>query len=61
MKSKPQIVFLFATLLLGFYVVVDYSTYLHRQELRDWAKMQVHFDEVGGLKAKTAVMVNGSA
>ncbi len=48
-------------MLLGLCFVGYYTYYLRRQELRDWREIRVAFSDVGGLKEKSAVMINGAA
>ncbi len=40
---------------LGYYV-----TYVHREQLREWRRIPVLFEDVGGLEVGDAVMVKGS-
>ncbi|MGE0709942.1 MAG: MlaD family protein [Planctomycetota bacterium] len=47
-------------LLLGGALTLYFTAYLKRDELRPWRRIQADFVDVGGLKVKDAVMLNGA-
>jgi ABC-type transporter Mla subunit MlaD len=59
--TNRRIAAVVGSLILGVYLTGYYVTYLHRQSLREWRVLGVTFKDVGGLKKKSAVMVNGYA
>jgi hypothetical protein len=61
MKLSVRNSILFSVSILGLCFVGYYTYYLRRQELRDWREIRVAFSDVGGLKEKSPVMINGAA
>lgn len=61
MKISVRTVTLALVSLLGLCFVGYYTYYLRRQELRAWREIRVSFADVGGLKEKSPVMINGAA
>ena len=65
--TVPMIIILFVVvtaalpvLLIGAWIAGYYIYELRKQELRDWRIVKVTFTDVGGLKHKSTVMLNGS-
>jgi ABC-type transporter Mla subunit MlaD len=48
------------TLLTGLGLLTHYTLYLYREELRDWREVEVLFKDVGGLRKKDDVRVEGA-